>query len=1322
MTEDKINDLSNLLNDNYEVIFENGQYFFKEISQKEKKRKTIKEFPEKIESPSKDSNIIVIRKKVGKSYKSKGWTLGNDVKSLYSDYIIQQIVSVQIDDLKLNDFDLNVTPRLFYSDSKIQKYLEDMANYIPEKVVEIKLHLENNNNMELDLEDLDVINLEKIVGKSYKSKGWTLGYKVNSLIKENKTITSVEIDGIKVKRFKLDYTVRLFYKDKEIQQYLKSVANKNLNGMITIKLLFKSANKLNKSNKHVEIIKAPISKFIKNHQNNTKSESKIHQTQQQLEDSNFIGSINEEKYKLISKNNLKEKNSDIKELFAIWLKNNADKNMQKFFGMDIEYKLSVIDKKYQTSFYHSLFSIDLHNVNEEINTIKSNLKNSRSVMNHSFENQVRSSRGISKKIVFYYIDFLKNRLFEKNFKKSKSEIKETISRKLNIENDLIKEEVEFNYNNLFEINEYEKTKITKPKAFKFKGKNHDLRFSKDLLMKLLAILTDEDNFERIFSLKGKNTLYFSKSKNDLRHPKLIEGTNIYAETNRSTNNIINFSHEILNLFGYTESDLELIYDDVNKEEKKIEPISYTRTSNENNFNAINSAESLKGWKKIIFEKIEGMNNDIFYLNDLYEYISEFQKIYPENKNIKEKIRQTLQQLKELGLIEFVSLGKYKKNFSSKKQNDNVSQVNNFILNEFLKYLLSISYENYKTWLGEDLKVKLKEIEDNYISSFNNNLFDINPENIEDEINLIKTNLINKLNVDNTSFAVYNILNNEIPQEIINCYLKFLNENINLYSSEAKNEKYFEDENKLNNSEKSFEIESEIKDTHNHTKTFSKHAPNSKLLAGKNMICPSCGGEDLIYVDKLAEVVCTECGDVFSEDLLDIDSFEALKSRHNSNKTSRINRNLKIALDELKEKSLILDLPKIVVYAAYMVFKSVLDNNLIKGKSMKTVVAVSLYVGSKQCFMPISLEEIADVFSLTKREIGRTYRSLNKELNFELPPISPLNYLKRLLNKLNFSTEVQSIAIRIIEEAIEKGISAGKEPNSVAATALYIASLYSNEKKRQKDIAEIAYVTEITIRKRYAELIEGLNISDILINDLNHETHLKDDSTNLNSWNKVIFEKIKAFDNEKSYLRDLYNYIPEFRAKLSKSGNIKEKIVETLQQLLDLDLIESNDLIYRLKFQNEDTESLLNKNDSDKCGEDEENFSENENRLNDVEKNLEKKLEIKSMDEKENKIKNTDKYISNDNYSNNKTSLKLNNFEKLVFEKIREFDRDIFYLRELYDFIPEFQEMNPEIKDINEKIVQTIQRLKELDLIKSNGLNYKIIQNFKEFAIDSIQTK
>ena len=72
-----------------------------------------------------------------------------------------------------------------------------------------------------------------------------------------------------------------------------------------------------------------------------------------------------------------------------------------------------------------------------------------------------------------------------------------------------------------------------------------------------------------------------------------------------------------------------------------------------------------------------------------------------------------------------------------------------------------------------------------------------------------------------------------------------------------------------------------------------------------------------------------------------------------------------------------------------------------------------------------------------------------------------------------------IIMEILNKAKAQRVASGKDPMGLAAASLYIACLRNNEKKTQKDIAEAAGVTEVTVRNRYKNLKRqlGLEIPD-----------------------------------------------------------------------------------------------------------------------------------------------------------------------------------------------------------------------------------------------------
>ena len=187
------------------------------------------------------------------------------------------------------------------------------------------------------------------------------------------------------------------------------------------------------------------------------------------------------------------------------------------------------------------------------------------------------------------------------------------------------------------------------------------------------------------------------------------------------------------------------------------------------------------------------------------------------------------------------------------------------------------------------------------------------------------------------------------------------------------------------------------------------------------------------------------------------------------------RNLAFALSELDRDSSRLGIPRSVREDAAIIYRSATKNKLIRGRSIEVVVASALYAACRRCNIPRTLDEIAIASNVSKKQVGKTYRFLSRELNIKLKPTSPSDYISRFASKLGLSGEVQAKAIEIINKAVDAGLSSGKGPTGVAAAALYIASLLLGERKTQKEVSEISGVTEVTIRNRYKELSEKIDM-------------------------------------------------------------------------------------------------------------------------------------------------------------------------------------------------------------------------------------------------------
>lgn len=288
-------------------------------------------------------------------------------------------------------------------------------------------------------------------------------------------------------------------------------------------------------------------------------------------------------------------------------------------------------------------------------------------------------------------------------------------------------------------------------------------------------------------------------------------------------------------------------------------------------------------------------------------------------------------------------------------------------------------------------------------------------------------------------------------------------------------------------------------------------------------CPECGSLDLSYNKEKGEITCRNCGLVIEEKMVDFDqewrefdSEAAARKRRTGapmtytqfdqglgtdvgrkadlykfggktkNKFFRlrkwqqristaIERNLKLALSELKRVSSYLRLPSSVEEEASRIYTLAVQKGLVRGRSMESVVAGALYAACRRHDVPRTLDELSEASGIEKKEIGRTYRFITRELGIKILPSNPADYIARFASALKLSAETQSKSVEIIEAAQSVELTSGRGPTGIAAAALYVAALINGEKRTQREVADVAGVTEVTIRNRYKELLEKLEL-------------------------------------------------------------------------------------------------------------------------------------------------------------------------------------------------------------------------------------------------------
>lgn len=296
----------------------------------------------------------------------------------------------------------------------------------------------------------------------------------------------------------------------------------------------------------------------------------------------------------------------------------------------------------------------------------------------------------------------------------------------------------------------------------------------------------------------------------------------------------------------------------------------------------------------------------------------------------------------------------------------------------------------------------------------------------------------------------------------------------------------------------------------------------------NATCPECNGKKVIKDLNMGEFVCGTCGLVIDENIADLgpewraytpeekrtkvrtgtptnysyfdkglatvfrldkDAFgRRLKyetqtqlyrlqkwNRRSLVHTSK-NRNLMEAMRHLRRLSNTLNIPSSIKEMGAIIYRKVLKKGIVRGRTIKGVVTAALYAACRYTRNPRTLKEVSEASFQNPKDIARNYRLIVQNLSMKMPVDKPMDYVTKIAEKAEVSTETEGLAIQLIKKAQKQHYTYGKDPSAVAAAAIYLAGKLVKEQVTQSCLAEAAKVTEVTIRNRKKDLAKNLKLN------------------------------------------------------------------------------------------------------------------------------------------------------------------------------------------------------------------------------------------------------
>lgn len=251
-------------------------------------------------------------------------------------------------------------------------------------------------------------------------------------------------------------------------------------------------------------------------------------------------------------------------------------------------------------------------------------------------------------------------------------------------------------------------------------------------------------------------------------------------------------------------------------------------------------------------------------------------------------------------------------------------------------------------------------------------------------------------------------------------------------------------------------------------------------------CPECGSDNIHSNRELGENYCMVCGFVIDDSMP-----EFIEKGNTGLATGTIAQSGKIVksgwLLTPREKSLKraryflniisaqLSLPDYIIKEAERLYRLTLEQNLSVGRSINSLMLACVYISCKIHKLPKTINEIIRDTDVKEKEFNTAYKVLIEKLNLRLELTTPDDIMDRYASRLKFTPEAIMYAVKLLDKLNKTNITAGKKPLAVLGAVLYITSIKKRQGKSQREIAYALGIIELTIRKRYKEIVEELRL-------------------------------------------------------------------------------------------------------------------------------------------------------------------------------------------------------------------------------------------------------
>ncbi|PJC50682.1 MAG: transcription initiation factor IIB [Nitrosopumilales archaeon CG_4_9_14_0_2_um_filter_34_16] len=187
------------------------------------------------------------------------------------------------------------------------------------------------------------------------------------------------------------------------------------------------------------------------------------------------------------------------------------------------------------------------------------------------------------------------------------------------------------------------------------------------------------------------------------------------------------------------------------------------------------------------------------------------------------------------------------------------------------------------------------------------------------------------------------------------------------------------------------------------------------------------------------------------------------------------RNLRSALSEMEKLKEKLSLSDAIMERSAYLYRKAAKAQLVRGRKINGILGACVYIACREMDVSRTIIDISKNLQESRSSIAKNYRMLFNHLKISVSVQDPIKCIVKIANNLEIPENTTREAICILDTLKERRLTAGKKPDAVAATIIYMACIKTGISLSQQKISKVSGITGVTIRNRYNDYLKYVDL-------------------------------------------------------------------------------------------------------------------------------------------------------------------------------------------------------------------------------------------------------